>query len=137
MRKAFVLGCILLFLPIITWASAERVIRAVTQSVKGTTITRVALRSIPYSDSLQMTIFTTSGERSLILSKKHIQVALKTLNNPRLLSSVNAVFSKRYINTHHNLNHYATTQSSTKILRPNAASIVPAHIMAANQQASR
>ncbi len=136
MRKVLALGC-LIFLPILTWANSERVIKAVTQSVKGTTITRVALRPIPNSDSLQMTIFTTDGERSLILSRKHIQVALNTLNDPHLIGVTNAGFSKRFINSHPNLLRYAALPSTHTNHVPNAAAIVTTNVISANQQASR
>lgn len=128
---------ILLFLiPIAAGANNAAVVSAVKESIKGTHITHLALKSIPHSTSMQMIINTEQGERTLILSRRHIKTAIKTLSDAHLIGITNALAAKPFLQLP------AFKKYNSQIVKTQPATIkqiamVNSTITAANQQASR
>ncbi len=133
MRSFIMLVLIALTLPSVIFARGDFVVEAIKQSMQGTQITRIALRPIPNSTSMQMTLFTKDGERTLILSHGHVATALTALNNAQVVGKQNVSISRQLIAASPHLKKYLTPHDT---LKP-AVVIANSTILATNQQASR
>lgn len=132
-----VILALLFLLPVVAGANNTAVVNAVKESIQGTQITHLALKPIPHSTSMQMVINTDSGERSLILSRRHIGTAIKTLSNARLIGMHNALAAKPYLQLPAFKKYNMRVAKTGKTHTTKQIAMVNSTITAANQQASR